>query len=561
MADTRPRPMDDALEDDRGAPPFYGHHGHVDGRPCFGHRGDEGDDRFDDHVPEPSTPPGGYRAAHYYRGHQADDRSEDRDRFDDGVPEPRTPPGGYRAAHGHRAEHDDELVSDRHRFWQEDDRFRDHRFWDDDLGDDDVPQAHTPPGGYRAADYRHWEADDVTTPEPEPPVTEPPPPGVGRAPNPPPAPAAAPALPPPSPPVAAGVAAAFAAGLVAACVVLVALRWPHPPSGGGRLAALDASVNRAVAADRVLSVATWVENLATLLVVGGACFRLYVSRPAITGRGASEPTLVAASLLGIAACVLSVPLRAMVVSGRGLPAVGDLDALGLAATSRFGDAACVRLLALVLFAVALARPPQGWGRRVFAVGGAGSVVGFLSVSRVTLERVACAAAGLVALASFTFVGHPQASRPRGFLLVSQAVHVTAAAVWFGGGALLALEIQRRWRHDSPRAMAETIDRFSTLAGVSVALVTITGIVLAHSQLASPEALVTSHYGRALLVKLAFVGLVAAIGAYNHSRLVPAIVERSDTVAWRHLGWTTAAEATLIVVGVLVMTAAMTSGGI
>jgi hypothetical protein len=39
------------------------------------------------------------------------------------------------------------------------------------------------------------------------------------------------------------------------------------------------------------------------------------------------------------------------------------------------------------------------------------------------------------------------------------------------------------------------------------------------------------------------------------------VERDDAIAWRHLGWTTAAEATLIVVGVLVMTAAMTSGGI
>jgi hypothetical protein len=55
--------------------------------------------------------------------------------------------------------------------------------------------------------------------------------------------------------------------------------------------------------------------------------------------------------------------------------------------------------------------------------------------------------------------------------------------------------------------------------------------------------------------------VAGIGGYNHSRLVPAIVERDDAIAWRHLGWTTAAEATLIVVGVLVMTAAMTSGGI
>src|SRR4029450_3150938 len=102
------------------------------------------------------------------------------------------------------------------------------------------------------------------------------------------------------------------------------------------------------------------------------------------------------------------------------------------------DPACFPLLAVVRFALALARPPRGWGRRVFAVGGAGSVVGFLSVSRVTLERGGCVVAGLVALASFPFVGHPQASRPRGFLLVSQAVHVTAAAVWFGGGARLAL---------------------------------------------------------------------------------------------------------------------------
>jgi putative copper export protein len=531
--------MDDALADGRGGP-LAGRYRAAD---C----------RFeleDGHPPWDRTPPGGHRVTLHAHGY-ADGR-----RPWDGTP------AGMRLG-GDPADEDDYVghhYAGRH---HDDPPFDDT---DEDrlagpVDDDEIPHLRTPPGGYRAADYRRWEDDDVTIPEPEPVAPEPPPPGAGQAPKPPPAPAAAPALLPPSPPVAAGVAAVFAAGLVAACVVLVALRWPPSPAGGGPLAALDASVNRAVAADRVLSVATWVENVATLLVVGGVCFRLYVSRPAITGRGASEPALVAASLVGIGACVVSVPLRAMVVSGRGLPAAGDLDALGLVATSRFGDAACVRLLALVLFAVTLARPPRGWGRRVFAVGGAGSVVGFLSVSRVTLERVACGVAGLVALASFTFVGHPQASRPRGFLLVSQAVHVTAAAVWFGGGALLAMEIHRRWRHDSPRAMAETIERFSTLAGVSVALVAITGIVLAHSQLASPEALVTSHYGRALIAKLAFVGLVTAVGAYNHSRLVPAIAERRDAVAWRHLGWTTAAEGTLIVVGVLVMTAAMTSGGI
>src|SRR5262245_6012643 len=170
----------------------------------------------------------------------------------DGALEDGPPAGGYRAAHYYRTDQDEE----------------DHgRFWYAGRLDDDVPQVHTPPGGYRAAGYRRWEDDDVTTPAPEPPVTEPPPPGAGRAPNPPPAPAAAPALLPSSPPVAAGVAAAFAAGLAAACVVLVALRWPHPSEAGGPLAAVDASVTRAVAADRILSVATWIENAATLLVV------------------------------------------------------------------------------------------------------------------------------------------------------------------------------------------------------------------------------------------------------------------------------------------------------
>jgi putative copper export protein len=249
------------------------------------------------------------------------------------------------------------------------------------------------------------------------------------------------------------------------------------------------------------------------------------------------------------------------VSGEGVGSLFDPDVLGVVFTSRFGDAACVRILALVLFALIVARPPKGWGRRVFVVGSQGSLVGFWSISRVTLERVACVVAGVTALVSFTFVGHPQASEPRGFLLASQSLHILAASTWFGGGVLLAMEIIRQRRSGTARTTAETVERFSTLAGVSVALVTISGIVLAHSQLAGLSALYETPYGRALVAKFLFVGLVAAVGGYNHSVLVPAIAREDDAVAWRRLGWTCTVEGSLIAAGVLVMTAAMTSGGI
>jgi putative copper export protein len=73
--------------------------------------------------------------------------------------------------------------------------------------------------------------------------------------------------------------------------------------------------------------------------------------------------------------------------------------------------------------------------------------------------------------------------------------------------------------------------------------------------------VSTGYGRAPVAKPALLGLVAALGAYNHHRLVPAVVDEDDAVAWRLLGHTAAVEAVTIGVGVLVATAAMTSGGL
>jgi putative copper export protein len=289
-------------------------------------------------------------------------------------------------------------------------------------------------------------------------------------------------------------------------------------------------------------------------------FRLFVARPPVAGRGTPERVLLVAAVAGAAACLATLPLRAVVVGRGGLRAAVDPDALSLVATSRFGDAACLRLVALVLFGLALARPPRGWERRLRIIRPETTVLAFGSISSRTIERAVCVAAGAVALASFSLTGHPQASEPRGLLLAAQAAHVLAASVWFGGGIVLALEIRRQRRWGSPRCTAETVARFSAVAGAALVLVAATGTVLARSQLASVAALWSTAYGRALLAKLALVGVVVALGTYNHQLLVPAVVRDDEAAGWRTLGRTAAAEGVVMAAGILVATAAMTSGG-
>jgi putative copper export protein len=352
---------------------------------------------------------------------------------------------------------------------------------------------------------------------------------------------------------------ALAVAVAVAWTALVVARWPDRPGAQGQIAQLDASLTRSLVADRVLSVLAWLENVVTLLVVGGAMFRAFVTRPSAVGRRAPERLLVVAAFSGIAACIATLPLRAVVLSGDGA-AAADLDVVRVVVTSRFGDAACLRLLGLGLFALTLLHPPPGWERRIRVIRPEGTLLLFGSVSRRTAERAAYLVAGLVVVASFTVVGHPQATEPRHLLVLSQAVHVVAASVWFGGVALLAVEIQHQRGHGTARASAETVARFSVLAGACVGLVGLTGTVLASSQLTSLGALASTGYGRALAVKLALVAVVVAMGAYNHFRLVPGVVGRDDARAWRRLAHTAAVESFVIAVGVLVATAAMTSGG-
>lgn len=375
------------------------------------------------------------------------------------------------------------------------------------------------------------------------------------------------AVPPPTTPVPArppwrraadgalqvlGVAAAVAI----AWVVLVTLRDRGPVSGDGVSARVDAAVAETLAADHVLSVATWAGYVSTTLVLGGLVFRRFVARGPRRGRpawaprapaGGSDRLLAAAVGLGIVAVVASLPVRAAVVTGRGLDAAGDPDTLGFVLTSPFGDGAVVRGAGLGLVAVSLG----GWRfvRGLTAVAGAALLLG-----------------------SYLLVGHPQASRPPTVEIAAQGVHVAAVSVWFGGVAYLGVELRRRRLGTSGplAASALVVARFSRVAEVMVVLVLLSGAVLAEGQRMFTLTPWETAYGRALLVKLAFVGAVLAVGGYNRQRVVPAVARAGaaaagggdvDGRAWAHLRVTCALEALVIVLGVLLMTAAMTSGGI
>jgi putative copper export protein len=366
------------------------------------------------------------------------------------------------------------------------------------------------------------------------------------------------AVPPPVPPVprvgvgrrlatTGGRLVGAAVALGIAWLVLVALRSRGPAATSGALSArLDAGIERTLLADHVLSIAAWAGYVSTTLVLGGLVFQRFVSRP---GRGTAgrvrvpprrrstdtERVLRAAIALGLIAVTVSLPLRGAVVSGRGLAGLGASGPLLFALTSPFGDAAVVRAAGLGLVAASRAGGP--------------------------LRGVAGTVGAAVLLGSYLLVGHPQANHPAAVEVAAQAVHVTAVSVWFGGVVYLAAELRQRRREGSGRVSARVVSRFSRLAELMVVLVLCSGTILTVGQVRLKTPFWTTPYGRALVAKLAFVAVVLVVGGYNRQRVVPAVAERNDAAAWRHLRVTCVAEALVMALGILLMTAAMTSGGI
>lgn len=124
--------------------------------------------------------------------------------------------------------------------------------------------------------------------------------------------------------------------------------------------------------------------------------------------------------------------------------------------------------------------------------------------------------------SFMFDGHTASEGPRLLHAVANLTHVTTAAIWAGGVAMLALTIHRRRNDDRPTQALQLAMRFSVVATIALVAAGIAGTALSILVVDSVSDLWATPWGRLLALKVAFVAAAAAGGAYNHRVIVPAL---------------------------------------
>lgn len=176
-----------------------------------------------------------------------------------------------------------------------------------------------------------------------------------------------------------------------------------------------------------------------------------------------------------------------------------------------------------------------------------------------------AAVGLVGWAvvfvSYWFDGHTVTQGPRVVHVLANLVHLGAAAVWAGGVfAMATIAFMRRRRSDDVD-LAAMVVRFSSIATVSLVGVIVAGTAMTFMIVDVPGDVFGTTWGRVLLAKIFVVAVAAGLGAFNHFRLRPALVQRPDDPGLaRELRASLVAETVAFVV-VVALTAALVAAAI
>lgn len=299
----------------------------------------------------------------------------------------------------------------------------------------------------------------------------------------------------------------------------------RPGAAGRTVGELLAGSDAGADVDALLGVARAVQFGAIAVAVGALLFLVLVWRAALP-RALPDPAAQAAAaapFLRRLRLVVAIAAAAGVVSGllgiagqgaeaAGLPALDGLRPaiFGETLQTRFGTvwiAGVAAWLALGGLALATVR-----SRRDAPVG-------------LTLAAwlLALPAAWLVLLPGVG--GHAAAQAPVALLLPANALHVAATALWAGGLAVLLFVLPAATRAlaapaDRTRLLAAALARFSPLALVAVVAIVLSGLLQSLELLDLPGDLVATGFGRAVLVKVALLLGLVALGAWQRQRSLP-----------------------------------------
>ena len=173
-------------------------------------------------------------------------------------------------------------------------------------------------------------------------------------------------------------------------------------------------------------------------------------------------------------------------------------------------------------------PGRALVREAAALMLAGAAVGvLLARPRSRAALVAVGVAATVALGAHAAGGHAagQSTLRAGNLLVQWA-HLVAVGAWIGGLVWLLAGLRGRDRPDQVAAVV----RFSRLAAPILAVVVLTGLARAAGEVGSPPRLLSTSFGRTLLVKVGLVAVLLTLAAANRYRTVPALTAGTGTLA-------------------------------
>jgi len=269
----------------------------------------------------------------------------------------------------------------------------------------------------------------------------------------------------------------------------------------------------------------WFALLASVTMVGGAAFYVFVARPAADFLSDSEIEAVEDSSMALVAdlTVIAVPVLILSVIGQAflladrLGGPGQLNDIFL--HTRTGELWIARLgvalAILLLLAPALTSERYRKGDRTMLVVAVALLGG----------------AGL--LMTYSLNSHAATGGGEFWAVSSDFIHFLATACWLG--ALIQLPLVFWWtRSKLPEEkrllyLANVLDRFAWLAVVSVTLLIGTGVFNAFVQLPNKPALWETTYGRVLIAKLALILPLLGVAGLNALYISPRLSDAIDAL--------------------------------
>ncbi len=305
---------------------------------------------------------------------------------------------------------------------------------------------------------------------------------------------------------------------------------------GAANVSIDALTGTSEAVDILFTTGRFFDLALLLMVVGGSAV-LVVALPTAPWRVRRRLYGVLAALAGALAAVplLNILMQGATAGGLSLADAFSWSLFRSVLETDYGEVMLTQsALAVTLALAALAlRYAEGRDRR--------------PLTALTLAL----GAGLSLTPSFS--GH--ARTLGGLGLVSDILHVVAAALWTGGLAFLVFALLMAEADRWPLA-TRAVPRFSNMAVGAVVALLVAGIISAYLELRTWSALWDNRYGLLVLTKIILVVPLLGLGAYNNRYAVPRLKAGIASVLERQRFLRIAGAELLIMVAIVAVTAVL-----